>query len=160
MRSHFSFAQFCHVFQQMAHKVAMEAVEKRDHGRTKIIIDGDGDFAEVETGRWHLKFYAKHMTATKGNYTRGGPEFSVDIEDKNYITSNHLTRLAFYVSDVYGEGYEKDRIGILHRVVNKVETKQAIKEKTRKVMAFIDKAMADAGIKPVPRFSLAQHAAS
>lgn len=158
-RSHFSFAQFCHVFQQMAHKVAMEAVEKRDQGRTRIIIDSSGEFADVETEQWHFKFYAKHLSVMKGSWNRG-PAFSVDIEDKNYTTSNHSTRLAFYVQDVQAGGWEKDDYGILHAVIDKEKTKQAANEKERKVMAFIDKVMADAGIKPVPRFSLAAHAAA
>lgn len=117
----------------MAHKVALDAVKNLNAGRVRIIIMSDNEFSEVETAKWHIKFFAKHLSIMKGNYDRGSPVFSFDIEDKNYMTSNHKSKINYWVPQDDGGKREKA------------------------IMTFIEEMMSD--VKITPRFSLSEHIA-
>jgi len=129
-RSHFSFEQFEKVFQKMAHKIALDAVTTLKQGRTRIIIRENGTFSEVETDQHWFKFYAIHASYHRKsrNYAE---RFGFDVEKKTYLTSNHCSKISF-------EAYPEEKR----------------KEIQQKIMEFIDKIMAEASIKPKPRFKL------
>lgn len=129
-RSQFSFEQFEKVFQKMAHKIALDAVTTLKHGRVRIIIRENGTFSEVDTDQHWFKFYANHASYQKKsrNYAE---HFGFDVEKKLYLTSNHSTKISFYSPEEEKTGQMK-----------------------KKIIEFIDKIMAEASIKPVPRFKL------
>lgn len=129
IRSRFSFKQFEDVLQKMAHKVALDAVKTLQHGDVRIIIR-ESRFSDVETDEYGFRFYAKHATFRKSD-----PDgFAFDVAEKLYLTSNACSKISFEV-------YPKED-------TEKVE---------KRILAFIDKIMAEAGIKPVPRFTLSKY---
>jgi len=130
MRSEFNFEQFEAVLQKIAHDIAIKAVTN-PKGRIRITTYSKGIFDQVETDDFRIHFYASHITYSEGSWTKGVP-WGFDVEGKLYMTSNHSTKISFYAP----EGKEK--------------------EINEKIMKFIGKIMMDAGIKPVPRFSLKQ----
>lgn len=131
-RSKYSLEQFEEVLQKLAHEIAIDAVTNLKQGDIRINIHGPR-FSVVSTGKYNIRFYAKHI----GYYEEPSRDYKdwwgFDVEEKFYLTSNHCTKISFYAS----EGKEK-------------ETKD-------KITKFIDKLMGEAGIKPVPRFSLTNH---
>lgn len=134
IRSHFSFEQFEGVFQKLAHKIAVEAVTKMNKGTVRIDIHGSRlSTVALRSGGVKIRFFAAHLKyehAPEGSWDEW---WGFDIEKKFYLTSSHKTKISFWAPD----GKEKER-----------------KEKITK---FLDELMTEAGIKPVPRFSLANH---
>jgi len=127
MRSLFNFEQFETVLQKLAHRIAIDAITNLQ-GDIRIDVR-HGKISSVETNRQTIRFYANHATYDEWSkkYTEG---FSFDVEEKLYTTSNHSTKISYYAP----EG----------------KTKKI----AEKVTQFIDKIMAEASIKPVPRFTL------
>jgi small-conductance mechanosensitive channel len=126
IRSDFSFEQFEEVLQKMAHKVALEAVKTLKHGDVRITIYGSR-FSHVETDEYGFSFYAKHATCHKSD-----PDgFAFDVAEKFYLTSNAHSKISF-----------------------EVWPKEDTEKVQKRIMAFIDKIMAEASIKPIPRFTL------
>lgn len=132
MRSEFNIEQFRMVFQIIAHKLAIEAVTD-PHGEVRVVIHG-GRLDTVETDNHSIRFYMRHITYAARTRTQGA-FFGFDVEEKEYATSNHSTKISFYAP----EGKEK--------------------EWTEEIAQFVNKIMADAGIKSVPRFSLKENVA-
>ena len=137
IRSRFNFEQFEEVLQKLAHEIALDAVKSLNQGDVRIVIRGPR-FSHVETGKCRIRFFAKHASyekyGEKGKWSYDGWGF--DVEEKFYLTSNHCTKISFWAP----EGKEK--------------------EVTEKITRVIDKLMADASIKPIPRFTLAKLADS
>ncbi len=119
-----------------------------NNGYADIRISGSR-FTHVETGKmvtkksdwgagtWEImvsdhifRFYAKHMSYSVK--PKGKDEWGFDVEEKNYLSSNHCTKISFYAA----EGKEK-------------ETK-------KRITAFLDKMMAEAKMEPIPRFQLSK----
>jgi len=135
-RSLFNFEQFEEVLQKLAHRIAIDGITNLQ-GDIRVVVR-NGRISEVETDRHTVRFYANHVTYEewRRKYTDG---LSFDIERKLYTTSNHCTKISYYVpsTDFGRKPQSKD--------------KQIIE---RKITEFIDKIMAEASIKPVPRFTL------
>lgn len=132
IRSYYSFQQFWEALQYFAHKQALNAV-KNIRGRpdtVRIVIHG-ARYSSVEIDHGYtIKFYASHASVAK-NLGLWKDEWGFDVEDKNYMTSNHKSKISFWAPD----GDEEKR-------------KKAI-------MAFIEQLMSSQKI--TPRFSLAKH---
>jgi len=122
------------VLQELAHEIATDALMAPLRGDVRIIIYG-GRLSTVETNKHLIRFYASHIAYTEHSthYIDG---WGFDVEDKLYLTSNDCTKISYYAP----EGKDK--------------------EITEKITQFIDKIMAEASIKPVPRFTLAKIAHS
>jgi len=120
--------QFEAVLQKMAHKIAVEAVKTLNKSSLSIKASGSR-LLEVYTGDYSFNFNAATISFSK----RSPSEWmSFQLEEKLYTQSNHCTRVSFYAED------------------------DKLKETKKKIEDFIDKIMAEASIKPVPRFTLAK----
>lgn len=128
MRSKFNIDQFRTVLQDLAYKIATDALMAPLQGDVKIIIFG-GKLSTVETNKHLIRFYASHMSYSEGSYMHGWI-LRFDVEDKLYLTSNDCTKISFYAP----EGKEK--------------------QTAEKISEFIDRIMAEASITPIPRFTL------
>jgi len=135
MRSLFSFEQFEEVLQKLAHEIATEALMAPLRGDVRIIIYG-GRLSTVETNKHLIRFFARHIAYTEHDGHSWEHSWGFDVEDKLYLTSDDCTKISYYAP----EGKEKETI--------------------EKITRFIDKIMAEASIKPVPRFTLAKIAHS
>lgn len=129
IRSLFNFEQFEEVMQEIAYKIATDALMKPLQGDIRIVIYG-GRLSTVETNSHLIRFYAKHLYYGEHHGHSWNPSWGFDVEQKLYTTSSHSTKISFYAP----EGKEK--------------------EIAEKITEFIDKIMAEASIKPVPRFTL------
>lgn len=129
MRSLFSFEQFEEVLQKLAHKIAIDAVTKLQ-GDVRIVVHG-ARLSQVETDKYTINFYAKHAAYHEKSKT-WADSWGFDVEEKVYLTSNHSTKISFYAPE------------------------DKSKEITEKITKFIDEIMAEASIKPLPRFTLSQ----
>jgi len=135
LRSLFSFEQFEEVLQRLAHKIALDAVKNLNQGDVRIVIHGHR-FSVVETDKVKVRFYSKRMSYHEEPTRNYKDWWGFDIEQKLYLTSNDCTKISYYAPE------DKD------------------KEIVEKITQFIDKIMARASIKPVPRFALAKIAHS
>ena len=128
-RSLFSFEQFEEVLQKLAHKTAIHAVTNKLN-EVRITIHGN-KFNTVDSGNVEYRFYATHASYNEKG-SRYADWWGFDVEKKLYMTSSHKTKISFYAPE--GE-----------------------KEKRKaKIVNFIDKIMAEASMKPEPRFKLSQ----
>jgi hypothetical protein len=128
MRSLFNFGQFQAVLQKLAHEIAVEAITNL---KGDIRIDAHGGMlSTVETNEHLIRFYTTHVSYGEHDGHSWEHNWGFDVEEKVYLTSNHSTKISFYAPE--GKEYE-------------------VREK---VTQFIDKIMAAASIKPVPRFAL------
>jgi len=118
------------VLQKLAHEIAIEALMVPLQGDVRIVIYG-GRLSTVETDKHLIRFYANHIAYTEKS-TRYMDGWGFDVEYKLYLTSNDCTKISYYAP----EGKEKEIV--------------------EKITQFIDKIMAGASIKPVPRFALAK----
>jgi len=126
IRSKYSFEQFEEVLQKLAHKAAIEAVTKPKGRYVRIAID-NGRFTRVETDEYMFVFYENHVS-----FHKSGPDgLSFDVEEKLYSTSNDRSKISFEV--------------FLKEDTEKVK---------KRISAFVEKIMAEAGMKPQPRFRL------
>lgn len=133
----------------LAHKAAIEAVTKLETGELLVKAYSPGRLSEVNDGVSHFKFYAKHLSYTyRPDGTYSHPNYiSFDVEEKFYLTSNHCTKISFYATEIHkDDGWSVDQ----------KKTDAEKKRRQKKIVKFIDKIMADANIKPVPRFNLKQ----
>jgi acylphosphatase len=129
LRSHFNFQQFEEVLQKLAHEIALDAVKNLNQGDVRIVIHGSR-LDTVETDKAKIRFYAKHVSYSEEPTRNYKDWLGFDVEEKLYLTSNYCTKISFHAPE--GKG----------------------KEIAEKITEFIDKIMAEASIKPVPRFSL------
>lgn len=126
----YQFRQFEAVLQKIAHAETKAAVEKLQRN-TRIDVSM-GEIALVETDEISIRFQARISVYSRVGTTVAGlsiGQVSFTIEPKLYANSNHSTRISYYPT----EGQEK--------------------QQEAKITAFIERIMA--GVKPVPRFSLA-----
>jgi len=130
-RSLFSFEQFEQVLQKLAHTIAIEAVTNL-RGDIRIVVHS-GQLSQVETDKHSIYFYANHASYHERPSNKYEDWWGFDVEEKLYTTSAHSTKISF---NAY-QGKEK--------------------ETEEKITKFIEKLMAEASIKAVPRFSLAEH---
>jgi len=147
LRSEYGFDQFEFVLQKLAHEIAIDAVTNLKQGRVRIDISGNR-FQRVETDKYMASFYANHIAFSRHTLEYWG----FDVEEKEYTTSNHRTKISFFVQ-VDGK-YNED-------TGEYVEIGRAEKEHKRseEILTFIQELMTKAGMKPVPRFTL-QHKTS
>lgn len=134
----------------LAHKIAIEAVTKLESGEILVKSHSPGRLSEVKDGIHQFRFYAQHLSYTyrpDGTYSHPGYIF-FDVEEKLYLTSNHCTKISFFVPEAWRENEEEAA------AINNERRKNTKK----KILAFIEKIMAEANIKPVPRFSLTKYA--
>jgi len=157
LRSLFSFEQFETVMQKLAHKIAIEAVTNLKSGEILVKSHSPGRLSEVNTGVHTIRFYANHLSFTyqpKGTWD--DPDtISFDVEEKLYLNSNHSTKISFYSPEV-GVTYDKG----WNRSIDQEKTEAEKTRREKKILEFIDKLMAEASIKPIPRFALAKVAHS
>jgi len=105
--------------------------------------------SEIETKEFTIKFYAAHASFQRNKqvnqhgYSYTTAVWGFDVEDKEYTTSNHRSKISYYGSDMtklkpgtYESETDEKRVA---------EIKQA-------VLGFINKLMAGAKIEP--RFTL------
>jgi len=123
LRSEFSFEQFETVMQKLAHEIALDNL-KELKGDLRIVAHGSR-LSEVATDGISIRFYTHHLS-----YSRQGKDYSkwfgFDIEDKEYTTSSHRSKISLWASDE--------------------------KSAEKQVTEFISQIMAD--VTPTPRFSL------
>jgi hypothetical protein len=131
LRSHFNFEQFQKVLQKIAHETAFEAVKSLNQGDVRIVIHGSR-LDTVETDKAKIRFNVSHISYSEEPTRNYEDWWGFDVEEKVYLTSDHCTKISYYAP----EGKEK--------------------EAAEKITGFIDKIMAEASIKPIPRFSLAK----
>jgi hypothetical protein len=132
IRSEFNIEQFEEVLQKLAHELALDALTNMNYGTVRIVIHGTR-MNTVETGKATVRFYANHIGYHEEPTRNYKDWWGFDVEDKVYTTSNHSTKISYYAPE------------------------DEEKEVAEKITRFIDKLMAEASIKPVPRFSLAKH---
>jgi hypothetical protein len=150
VRSLYSFDQFEKVLQKFAHEVAIDAVTNLNQGRTRIQTRSNDGFERVETELYTFSFSASHIGYTKMTKTKTGTEyFDFDIEDKEYINSNHRTKIS-YVVHVEGQ-YVEGR-----GWVESANRKEKERVRGEEINAFIEKLMQENEIKPIARFSYKQ----
>ena len=149
-RSLFTIEQFSMVFQKLAHKKAIEAVTSLESGNLLVKAYSKGRLSEVNTGIYHFKFYAKHLSYSynpDGTYNHPD-NIDVDIEEKYYSTSRDCTKISFYSPEIHvKDGWATD-----HK-----KTDAEKKRRQNKINDFLEKLMKDAGLKPIPRFSLEKY---
>ena len=134
--------------------MAIEAVTNLDQGRIRITTFDSNQFSEVKVGKVKFRFYLRHASYTVDpNLDSWKNYWSFDVEEKLYLSSNHCTKISFYSPEHYIENrtYEPGVDEIDHK-----KTDAEKKRRQKKVMAFIDNLMAEAGVSIEPRFQLAQ----
>jgi len=155
LRSLFTFEQFETVMQKLAHKTAIEAVTDLKSNKILVQSNSAGRLSEVDDGVHTIRFYANHLSFTyqpKGTWD--DPDtISFDVEEKLYLSSSHSTKISFYSPEV-GVKYDKE----WNKSINQKKTEAEKRRREKKIVEFIEKLMADAGIKPVPRFTLKNRA--
>ena len=153
IRSEFSFKQFEEKLQKYAYQLACDAVsDPEKHGRITIKMSGFR-MSFIETNEFTIKFFARHASLErneKRKATWGSEEFynvpvwGFDVEDKEYMDSNHRSKLSYYGLDMILYDAKKG-----HSETNRKKAEE-IKQT---VFDFISKLME--GVKAEPRFSLA-----
>jgi len=139
--------------QKLAHEIAIEAVTNLKSGEVLVKAHSPGRLSEVSDGVHTIRFYANHLSFT---YLPSGrwedpAAFNFDIEEKLYLNSNHSTKISFYSPEV-GVEYDKQ----WNRSINQKKTEAEKIRREKKILEFIDKLMAEASIKPIPRFRLSK----
>ena len=160
IRSEFSFAQFRERLQNYAYKLACDVIsDPAKHGRIRITMSGPL-MNEIETNEFKIRFFASHASferlekiKSKNEYTYTVPAWGFDIEEKEYMDSNHRSKLSYYGEGMTKTVYSDDDDYRSHTVVN-VKRSAEVKET---VFQFISTLMA--GVKAEPRFSLAKQIA-
>jgi hypothetical protein len=112
-------------------------------GRIRIDISGNR-FKTVDTDKYAISFYTNHIGFSRHDHEE---YWGFDVEEKEYTTSNHRTKISFFVQ-VEGK-FDQD-------TGEYIEIRHAEKERKRaeEILVFIQGLMTEAGIKPVPRFAL------
>ena len=152
-RSLYTFEQFRQVFQKMAHEKAIEAVTSLESGDLLVKGYSKGQLSEVNTGLYHIKFFAGHLDFSflaDGTYNH--PDYiDFEIEEKYYSTSAHCTKISFYSPEIH----VKDGWTVDHK-----KTDAEKKRRQKKIDEFLESLMKDAGMKIEPRFSLKNYSKS
>lgn len=155
IRSHYSFEQFEAVLQKLAHEMALDAL-KMLKGELRIIAHSSR-LNEVQANNIEIRFYASHLSFSK--HTRKTEDgIAFEIENKEYSTSNHRSKISYFVSEAYEKGlYDPDpKIRAATEAAVEQKSKEKAKQKEKQITEFLDKLMQ--GIKHEPRFKLAAHA--
>jgi hypothetical protein len=158
IRSHFSFEQFEAVLQKVAHEMALDAL-KALKGDLRI-AGSKNRLKEVETDGCSIRFFASHLSFSKhtGKMQDG---LAFEIENKEFSTSNHRSKISYWSGD---GGYdpklydEDPAVRAAAEAVKEQKSREEAKQKEKQITEFLDKLMQ--GIKPEPRFKLAEHAKS
>ena len=146
-RSLFTFEQFKQVFQKMAHDLAIEAVTKLASGELLIKGYRPRTLSEVNTGVYHIKFYANHLGFSFEQHSHPD-HMDFEIEEKFYSTSAHCTKISFYAPEFHvKDGW----------IVDQKKTDEEKKRRQNKIDEFLEKLMKESGLKPEPRFSLQKY---
>jgi len=153
-RSLYTFEQFKQVFQKMAHDLAIEAVTKLASGELLIKGYRPRTLSEVNTGVYHIKFYANHLGFNYEQHSHPD-HMDFEIEEKFYSTSAHCTKISFYSPEIRDEN-TKDEWGYTYLTDHK-KTDAEKKRRQNKIDEFLEKLMKDADLKPEPRFSLEKY---
>jgi len=150
IRSGFSFEQFRERLQDYAYKLACDVIsDPEQHGRIRIIMNGLR-MQEIETKEFTIKFYAAHASFQRNKqvnqhgYSYTTAVWGFDVEDKEYTTSNHRSKISYYGSDM-----TKPKPGTYEHVTDE----KRVAEIEQTVFEFINKQLM-AGVKVEPRFSL------
>jgi len=107
-------------------------VKNLNQGDIRIVIHGKR-FSILETGHATIRFFARHASYFEQPKPRSYKTYwGFDVEEKLFLSSNHSTKISF--------------------VAGQTDAETAAKRK--KVEEFIDKIMAEASMKPIPRFTL------
>lgn len=155
-RSLFTIEQFNIVFQKLAHEKAIEAVTALESGDLLVKAYSKGRLSEVNTGIYHFKFYAKHLSysySPDGSYNHP-KRIDIDIEEKYYSTSRDCTKISFY-SPEFKEN--KPNVDSWDQKVDHKKTDAEKKRRQKQINTFLEKLMKEAGLKPEPRFSLQEY---
>lgn len=156
IRSHFSFEQFEAVLQKMAHEMAVDLLTELKGKNISIRADR-GRLVYVITDVVDFRFFASHLSFSKHTgKTQDGLAF--EIENKEFLTSNHRSKISYFVGEAYEKGLYDSNPEIRAAAEATVEqkTKELAKQKEKQIAEFLDKLMQ--GIEPQPRFKLAEHA--
>jgi hypothetical protein len=161
IRSEFSFAQFRERLQNYAYKLACDVIsDPAKHGRIRITMTGP-IMNEIETKEFKIRFFASHASfdrleqkkskfRTDEDYLYTVPAWGFNIEEKEYMDSNHRSKISYYGDDMTKMVYANKDDYRGHTVVN-VKKSAEVKQT---VFDFISKLME--GVKAEPRFSLAK----
>ena len=114
-----------------------------EQGRVRIEISSGNRFQRVETDKYSISFYANHIGFSRHTDRE---YWGFDVEEKEYITSNHRTKISFFVQ-VEGK-YEKSGEYI------EIDRPEKERKRSEEILTFIRELMTEAGIKPIPRFTL------
>jgi len=169
-RSKYTFKQFRKVFEKLAHEKAIEAVAKLESGNllikayhpwgTKYV---KGALSEVNTGKHHFKFYAKHLSysfyptgKSDNSEDYNHPDcISFDIEEKFYGSTAHCSKISFYTPEIENEDEEvEDEWGFKEHPVDHEKTNAEKEKRKKKIDDFLANMMKESGIKIEPRLSL------
>jgi len=131
----------------------MDAVKNMNKGSVRITLKGKSvSEVSLNSGALVIRFYAQHLSYSQhegqGHDTKW---WGFDIEEKLFMTSDHCTKISFFSPEV-GVKYDDK----WNKSINQKKTEAEKKKREKKILDFIEKLMADANIKPVPRFSLKQ----
>jgi hypothetical protein len=138
IKCRYSLAQFELIFQQIAHKAAIEAVTSLAKGG-KIEWSGE-KISVLECPGYTIRFYDSHIGF------RMGDNLAFDVEEKLYMNSNHSTKITF---SVLIDGYVDEPSG-------KWVKKNALQAYADRIWEFVEVTMTENGLKPEPRFQLAE----
>jgi len=144
------------VFQKLAHEKAIEAVTKLESGELLIKGRRPGELSEVWTGTYYIRFYADHLSYSyrpEGNYYHPDA-IDFDVEEKYYSTSPHCTKISFFSPEIREDNPD---IPSWELPVDYEKTDAERKKRQKKIEDFIEKLMKEAGLKPIPRFSLKKY---
>jgi len=151
-RSLYNYSQFFKVFQKLAHVLAVEAVTNLEDG---LLVKGyrAGQLSEVQSKGFNIRFYASHLSFSSGDYRK--PDYqSFDIEEKFYSTSAHSTKISFFSPEIKEN---KPDIHSWDQLVDHEKTDAERNRRQKKIDAFLEKLMQDAGMKIEPRFNLEEY---
>jgi len=110
----------------------VDAVKKLNQGNVRIVIHGKR-FSVLETRHVDIRFFARHASYFEHPKPMSYKTWwGFDVEEKLFLSSNHSTKISF--------------------VAGQTNAETAAKKK--KVEEFIDRIMAGASMKPIPRFTL------
>ena len=150
-RSLFTIEQFNIVFQKLAHEKAIEAVTSLESGNLLVKGYSKGRLSEVNTGIYHIRFFAKHLSYSYNPTGYGPNNMDFEIEEKFYSTSRDCTKISFYSPEIKED---KPDIPSWSQKVDHNKTDAEKKRRTNKINDFLEKLMKESNLKPEPRFSL------
>ena len=136
----YTYKQFFDVFQELAFKIALEALQK--HQAISMKADTSvNEFYQLDIGAYSITFNSSRISYYQK--TGSGSDVDFQVEPKLYTDSPHSSKIHY---DIYC-GYPEPSAKV------KAEKRKAYE---KKIMAVVDELMK--GVKPIPRFSLEKRA--